>query len=241
MSKIGIIQPHFFPWLGFYCLLKEIDILVWLDDVQIAEKAFQNRVQVNTSKGTKWINIPFQKKIPRDKRIFKDLETLEDSNWRKKNLDILFDGYKKTNNFEIIKKIYLDTVKKDKFLEILISSCSKPAAILNVMPSKIYFSSDLKIKSKSSDRVLKIIKNFGATTYVTGHGSLNYLDHEKLEKNNIKINYLNYKLNKWTQPKNYLFPYVSILDFISCASDIKNYQLNYDLIYWKNMKNLKIK
>ena len=103
MSKIGIIQPHFFPWLGFYCLLKEVDILVWLDDVQINQRSFHNRVQVNTPHGLNWINVLYNKNLPREKRIFRDLETSKKDNWKEKNLNLLKEGYSVTKNFELIK------------------------------------------------------------------------------------------------------------------------------------------
>tara|TARA_B100000242_G_C43045306_1_gene487871 strand:+ start:1940 stop:2683 length:744 start_codon:yes stop_codon:yes gene_type:complete len=235
-KKIGIIQPHFFPWLGFYCLMKEVDTLVWLDDVQIGQKSFQNRVQVNTPHGLNWIKALYKKNIPRKERLFKNLEILKNSDWKENNLNILSEGYRKTKNFELIKKIYNDTVEKDQFLEILISSCIKPASILNVVPASIFLSSDLKIKSTSSNRILEIVKYLDGNKYITGHGSLNYLDHDKFEKNDINVFYLDYKINRWPQPKNYIYPYVSILDFISCSTSTKNYKLNYNLVNWKSFK-----
>tara|TARA_B110000114_G_C15029194_1_gene372199 strand:- start:251 stop:970 length:720 start_codon:yes stop_codon:yes gene_type:complete len=233
MSKIGIIQPHFFPWLGFYCLLKEVDILVWLDDVQINQRSFHNRVQVNTPHGLNWINVLYNKNLPREKRIFRDLETSKKDNWKEKNLNLLKEGYSVTKNFELIKKIYEETVNEKSFLNILIKSCLLPAKLLNAYPKKIFFSSSLNFKSSSSNLILEIAKGFKAKEYITGHGSFNYLKHNDFEAEGIRVSYLDYNINPWSQPLNYINPYVSVLDFLSCTSDIKDYQLNYKTIYWK--------
>ena len=233
MLKIGIIQPHFFPWLGFYCLLKEVDILVWLDDVQIADNSYQNRVQVNTPHGLNWINITYKKNLARKDRIFKNLEVSYQENWVEKNLNILKEGYKFTKKFDLIKKVYEDSLKEPNFLTILIKSCLIPAEIMNVLPKKIFFSSSLNLKSKSSERILEIVKFFKADRYITGHGSLNYLNHNSFEANGIKVLYLDYKIENWTQPLNYLKPYVSVLDFLSCEENLNDYKLNYNTIDWK--------
>ena len=238
MSKIGIIQPHFFPWLGFYCLLNEADILVWLDDVQISKRSFQNRVQINTPNGLKWINASYKKNLLREKRIFKNLEPSLEENWKEKNLNLLKEGYRKTRNFELIINLYEDVVREKSFLNILTKSCILPAKILNIHPKKIYYSSDLNLKSSSSNLILQIVKIFGGNEYITGHGSLNYLRHNDFELENIKVSYLDYKINPWSQPLNYVNPYVSVLDFLSCSQSVENYQLNYKIVYWKEfLKN----
>ena len=86
---------------------------------------------------------------------------------------------------------------KRSIFRILISSCIKPASILNVVPASIFLSSDLKIKSTSSNRILEIVKYLDGNKYITGHGSLNYLDHDEFEKNDINVFYLDYKINRW--------------------------------------------
>ncbi len=233
MTKIGIIQPHFFPWLGFYCLLNEVDILVWLDDVQIRQKSFHNRVQINTPHGLNWINALYDKSLPREKRIFKDLKSSKKDNWKEKNLNLLKEGYRKTKNFELIRNLYEQAVSEKSFLDILIKSCLLPAKLLNTYPNKIYYSSNLRLKSSSSKLILEIAKNFEADEYITGHGSLEYLKHDEFDSEKIKVSYLDYNINSWPQPLNYVKPYVSVLDFLSCASHIDNYKLNYKTVYWK--------
>ena len=233
MLKIGIIQPHFFPWLGFYCLLKEVDILVWLDDVQIVKDSFQYKIQVNTPKGIRWIKLDYIKDLPLNCRIFKDLKLSPQGNSYKKNLEILEYGYGFTKRFDLIKKIYDESFKEQSFLSILIKSCIIPAKIMNVLPKKIFFSSELKLKSKSSERILEITKHFKADTYITGHGGLNYLNHNLFEDNGIKVLYLDYKIKNWTQPLNYSKPYVSVLDFLSCEENLNDYKLHYKTVDWK--------
>ena len=42
MKKVAIMQPTFFPWLGYFSLLNAVDEFVFLDDVQF-EKEVGNK------------------------------------------------------------------------------------------------------------------------------------------------------------------------------------------------------
>ena len=55
----------------------------------------------------------------------------------------------------------------------------------NVVPASIFLSSDLKIKSTSSNRILEIVKYLDEISILWRF--INYLDHDKFEKNDINV------------------------------------------------------
>ena len=63
MNKIvGIHQPNFLPWIGFFYKIIKSDIFVFLDDVQYVKRSFINRNKIKTSKGEQYILLPIHQK-----------------------------------------------------------------------------------------------------------------------------------------------------------------------------------
>src|SRR5207253_1025450 len=46
MKTVGIMQPYLFPYLGYFQLIRESDVFVWLDDVQYTKKGWINRNRI---------------------------------------------------------------------------------------------------------------------------------------------------------------------------------------------------
>src|ERR1035437_1984540 len=55
---VGIHQPNYLPYLGFFDKIRRSDIFVILDDAQFSKGDFHNRNRIKTSTGAKWITIP---------------------------------------------------------------------------------------------------------------------------------------------------------------------------------------
>jgi hypothetical protein len=60
--KLGIMQPYFFPYIGYFELIYRTDRWVVFDIVQYNKKSWMNRNRVlHPSKGWQYINLPAQK------------------------------------------------------------------------------------------------------------------------------------------------------------------------------------
>jgi len=44
--KCTIMQPHFFPWSGYFNLMSKVDKFIFLDDVQYSKNSWQSRNQI---------------------------------------------------------------------------------------------------------------------------------------------------------------------------------------------------
>ena len=107
-------------------------------------------------------------------------------------------------------------------------------------------SSDYRLKLKATEKLLQISKINKATSYITGHGARNYLCHESFEKENIKINYMEYDILNYSNLKQGFTPYCTILDLIGHKGKSSSEFMRSKLIYWKdfmakNMGNLEKK
>ena len=91
---IGILQPRYMPWLGFFEQMARVDAFVLYDDVQYDKQGWRNRNRIKNSQGIQWLSVPIltkgkrrqlinQARIdPTNKRDLKHLASLE-TNYKK--------------------------------------------------------------------------------------------------------------------------------------------------------------
>ena len=58
-KTIGIIQPNYIPWRGYFDFINDVDVFVFLDDVQYTRQNWRNRNRVQTRGGQSiWLTVP---------------------------------------------------------------------------------------------------------------------------------------------------------------------------------------
>ncbi len=62
IKRAAIIQPNFFPWIGYFEIIKFVDIFFILDDVQYTKRDWRNKNIINDSGRKLSITIPVQTK-----------------------------------------------------------------------------------------------------------------------------------------------------------------------------------
>ena len=60
---VGIHQPNFFPWFGFFLKIARSDKFVFLDDAQTQKKggSYLNRTKININGESKWMTAPIKR------------------------------------------------------------------------------------------------------------------------------------------------------------------------------------
>jgi hypothetical protein len=93
---VGVHQPNFLPWLGYFHKLLRCELFVLLDDVQFSRgKTFANRVQIKTAQGPRWITVPVTDKgeLP----LIREIRIAPDASWKRKLLRTLELNYAKAH------------------------------------------------------------------------------------------------------------------------------------------------
>lgn len=89
----------------------------------------------------------------------------------------------------------------------------------------------------STEKLVQICRQNNSTTYITGHGAKNYLNHELFEKHGINVEYMKYNIVPYKQLYGEFTPYMTILDLIAnTGSDAVNY-LQSITVPWKEFVN----
>ena len=217
-KTIGIMQPTFLPWLGYFALMHQVDYFILLDDVQLSKQSWQVRNRIKNSSGNpSWLTLPI-KKHPLSTKI-NEVEINEDKRLVKKIIKAFEHNYSKTPFFHeaydlIQKNIYYSTLS-----EITSNIISDAKSCIGIS-TPIYKSSDLDIgNGPKEQRLIDIIKYFSCSEYISPIGSYKYLESKEaknlFKENKIKLRYLHYIHPRYKQRGNSFIEQLGIVDCIS--------------------------
>jgi len=212
MTIISIRQPGYFPYLGFFKKIQFCDIFVYLDDVQYERGDWDNRNKIKTSDGSMRLTVPVYNKSGQK---LNEVQISYDTNWNIKHIKAIELNYQKTpyfsNYWDPIKKIL--EKKWSKLIDLNLALIEFINQELNIT-TKIIRSSNLKIDSVSSQRLVDICKKLDSTTYLSGEMGVDYLDEEIFQKENIKVIYEKFEHPTYSQIHGSFIPNLSIIDLL---------------------------
>jgi len=216
MKKIvGIHQPNFAPWLGYFYKIAQSDVFIFLDDVQIQKKgaSYSNRVTILGNGTTQYLTVPIKK----GKGITNINETtFFKSNWNNKAVKTIEANYGKSNffkkNFPFIKELFM--FKTDSLSEFNINFITGICKKLDIKTT-LKISSEFSINSASTERLISLIKLVEGNVYISGKGGDKYQEHTKFEDADIDLIYNESNLFEYPQHKSVEFVNgLSIIDAI---------------------------
>jgi WbqC-like protein family len=228
-----VSQPMFLPWVGLFEQVRLSDVFIHYDDVQLPQgRSFMSRVQIKSAQGVLWLTAPVDR--TRSGKLLKDVMLFSEEDWRAKHLKTIKHAYSKapyfSRMFELVENIYAH--QTDHLSEFNINAIERLAAYLGLSP-QFMRSSELGVEGSSTQRLVDLCKLVSCDSYVTGHGALNYLEHEKFEETGISVRYMAYKKTAYPQRHGEFTPYVSIIDAIANCGEQARELLASEAIYWR--------
>jgi len=210
---VAIHQPEYLPWLGFFKKMMNVELFVFLDDVQFRKKGWQNRNRIRINDGTTLLSIPVHThSYPKINEVTIDNE----KNWSIRHKKSILYNYARAPYFDEIKD-FIESIFEKKFQYLLDLNTEIIKFIMNELEikSKIVFSSELEISKKGSDRVIDICKAVGADHYITGtFWAESNLRVEEFKKSNIDIEFQKFQHPIYKQIHGEFIPEMSIIDLL---------------------------
>ncbi len=214
--RCAIMQPHFFPWSGYFNLMSKVDKYVFLDDVQFSKSSWQSRNQILINGKKNWITIPTKKSELKTNINEKIIDFT--SNWQLKITKTIIQNYSKCINFNDLKGLIdlFNTLKFSSLSEFNINIINFISYNLEIRVDFIN-SSTLNTKSSRTNKVVEILKILNAKEYISPQGAKDYLQNDGFNKiTNTKLSINNYKCKSYTQMGVLEFiPNLSIIDLIA--------------------------
>ena len=212
MTTVSIRQPGYLPFMGFFKKIQSCDIFVELDDVAYTKSDFDNRNRIRTHDGSMFLTVPILNKF---NQKLNEVKIANNENWNYKHVKTIQSNYQKTPYFEKYSE-YIEKIIMNPWKKLLDLNLSLIEYIYNELKleTKIIKSSDLKIDSIGSEKLLEICKKLSATTYVSGELGKNYLNEKIFHDAGIKIIYEKFQHPVYTQQHEGFIPNLSILDLL---------------------------
>ncbi|MCT1530073.1 WbqC family protein [Sphingobacterium daejeonense] len=217
-ERIGIMQPYFFPYLGYISLIKHTDRFILLDTVQFKRKGWIERNRILKQKeGWLYIQVPLIKNNGRS-TLIKDCVLDNSKPWKNKILAQLSIYKKIAPNYSSTMEFLEDTLSRD-FNNITMLNkhvLQQICAYLDIQRDISIFSEmELKIeKPQDSDEwALNICKSIGPNlTYINPSGGKSFFNRSKYDVADIDMYFHQIKLRGYKQGYREFEPGLSILD-----------------------------
>lgn len=217
--KLAIMQPYFFPYLGYFQLINAVDKFVIYDDVSFIKGGWINRNYFLLNKRKTLITLPLIGCS--SNKIIKDI-TVDHSKynlWRKKFFQSIELSYKRApyfdNIFILIKSLFLDNVHGLTISEFNFISLRKICQLLNIDTEIVQTSSIYKNKHlNGQNRILDICMKENASEYINAIGGKELYDQSSFKSNAIKLSFINTNPYQYQQFNNKFIPNLSIIDLL---------------------------
>lgn len=213
--KIGILQPGYLPWLGFFEQMYISDVFVIYDDVQYDKEGWRNRNRIKGPNGIQWLTVPVYFKLS-DRQLIHEIKIDNKINWRKKHFTAFSTNYARAPFFkkyiEVFQKAYEHEWKY--LVDIDMFFITKMAECLGMNDKKIIRSSSLNIKGDRIERLVNICKMFKADIFYEGASGKNYIDESSFTNYGIKVEFQDYKHPTYKQLYGDFIPYLSVIDLL---------------------------
>lgn len=211
--KLGIMQPYFFPYIGYWQLVNAVDTYVIHDDVNYIKGGWINRNNILLNGQAKLINLQIYKAS--QNKLINEIELLGDKIFNNKLLKTIENWYKKAPYFDTAFPIIKDIIKQDEknLAKYLTNSILILSDYLGIN-TKFIISSDMEKDNslKGQERVIEICKKLNATEYINAIGGMELYSKDDFEAEGIKLKFLKTKEVRYKQFDNDFISNLSIID-----------------------------
>ena len=219
---VGIMQPYFFPYIGYFQLIHCVDTYVNLDHVSFMKRSYMTR---NTLKNNTTINVNVWKASQNKKcnEIYVNFE----NNYIPKFLKTLENLYSKESHYEIILNEIILPEFIDRKITISKFNLNLIKRICNYLDikTKIIDTSENLTKLKKGEGLKEITKHFNSKSYINAIGGQSLYNKEDFKNDNIQLSFIEMGNvvfdNKYTSILDLLFRYNK--EYIK--EQIRNYKL----------------
>jgi len=211
--KVGIMQPYFVPYIGYWQLMNLVDKYVIYDDVNFIKGGWVNRNRIVNNGKIQFFNVPMVGASPN--KLINEVQVNTNPNIQKKNLRIIEAAYRKapyySDVYPVLEKIICSS--EETLASYLISSIYSIADYLNIKTEFIVSSSIEKNNElRGQDKVLEICEKTGSTEYYNAIGGMELYSKNDFSDRGIVLKFVRTKPTEYKQFSDEYYPNLSIID-----------------------------
>jgi hypothetical protein len=213
-SVIGILQPSYLPWLGYFEQISRADVFVFYDDVQFEKGSWRNRNRIKTPQGAHWLTVPVLTK-GQDFPPINEVRVNNAESWQKKHLRTLAQYYSKAPFYADYAEGLAAVIDRpwEKLCDLNIALIRHLAAALGIA-TPFVLASELGIPGVGAPRLVEILAHLGGTVFYEGAAGRNYIDESLFEARGMRVEYQDYDHPVYTQLHGAFVPFLSVVDLL---------------------------
>ncbi|WP_323760973.1 WbqC family protein [Maricaulis sp.] len=213
---IGILQPVYLPWIGYFEQIDYVDHFVFQDDVQYTKNDWRNRNRICTKSGPTWLIVP----VKRDGLSTRLHETRIDygRNWARKQILTVRQAYSSSPYIDPVIAMLESAfdARPDRLTDLTIPLIEQLAGHLSIAGT-FSRASDIP-RAPDADltgRLLEIAKAHAATDLYLGAKGIAYVDTQFLGQNGVAVTFQNFIHPTYKQHGADFQSHMSMLDYIA--------------------------
>ena len=212
--KLGIMQPYFLPYIGYFQLISSVDTFIVCDNIKYTKKGWINRNRMLSNGSDAIFSLPLRKASDSLEIVQRDLAEGFD---RKKLLNQFRGAYvhapQFAQTFPVLERIvhYEDT----NLFRFIYYSVRQLCEYLSIK-TKIIVSSEVAIDHGLPGRhkVLALCKELGAVTYINSIGGVELYDQDDFRIQGIDLQFIKARPFEYAQFGAPFVPWLSIVDVL---------------------------
>ena len=212
--KVAIMQPYFFPYIGYFQLINSVDLFIVYDNIKYTKKGWINRNRMLQNGKDVMFSLPL--KSDSDYLDVCDRELAADFK-RDKLLNQIRGAYRHAPYFAPTFALIEEIVRHEdqNLFRFIHHAIVKTCAHLGIT-TQIRVSSDIAINHglKNQEKVLALCEEVGAKTYVNAIGGTALYSKNEFLEQGIDLKFIRSNEFEYTQMGNDFMPWLSIVDVL---------------------------
>jgi hypothetical protein len=182
---IGIMQPYYLPYMGYFQLMRAVDTFVYYDDVTFIKQGWINRNNISLDGKDYRFTLELQ-----GVSSFKNINEIKVGNNREKLYKTFVQAYSKSPYFNQVADLlwWVFHSPETNLLNYITHTHCEIFYYLNLNINYLVSSEIQKDCSlKGKDKVIDICKRRGADTYINAIGGQHLYDRQEFKENGIDL------------------------------------------------------
>lgn len=213
--RLGIMQPYFFPYIGYWQLLNAVDQYVIYDDVNYINRGWINRNRILINGRAHYYNLPLQGAS--QNKLINALEWKNDESSKRKMLNTLQMSYARAPYYREVCHLLETVIQYDEanvalYLKNQIELISKYLEINTTLLLSSEIKKDNQLRGES--KIIEICRILDADTYINAIGGQALYSRALFNAAGIKLHFLHSREIIYSQFKYDFVPNLSIIDVL---------------------------
>lgn len=210
--KVAIMQPYFFPYIGYFQLIAAVDLFIIYDNIKYTKKGWINRNRMLQNGG----DVMFSLSLKSDSDYLDVCQRELSTDFNHNKLLNQFKGaYRHAPYFEQTYPLIEGIVQQENrnlflFLHHAIVKTCKHLGITTEIKASSGIAIDHNLKSQ--EKVLALCEAVGARTYVNAIGGLEMYAKEAFREKGVELQFIKSKPFEYAQFGDAFVPWLSIID-----------------------------